>query len=114
MYVGGANPDVNNRYYYSTYGSSGVAQLSNATCHLNVYPNPAANFVNIDMQWQNPQAFSVAIYDIQGRLMQSWSEAATAHYEKLIPISHIPAGNYFIKITNSNNEQITKQLVVTH
>ncbi len=57
--------------------------------HVEVFPNPAADVVNI---LSDTDVFFVAIYDIHGRLL------IRIENEKKIDVSTLPSGTYFLKI----------------
>lgn len=101
------------RFYYENYTPTSVSSLSVAMGSLNVYPNPATEMLNIHMTWNEPQAFTVAIYNMQGRLLRQWSEPKTSVYQKQIPVSMFSAGNYIISIKGEHG-QLQKQLSIVH
>lgn len=102
--------DTYSRYYYQTYTLS-VNELAQAASAVKVYPVPAGNMLNIDMNWNQPQTFKVSIVDATGRLVHQWNEAAIAEYHKSVPVSEIPAGNYFLNIQGSTERSVTQFVI---
>ncbi|MEI8278690.1 MAG: T9SS type A sorting domain-containing protein [Bacteroidota bacterium] len=112
QFTPGQNPDISNRYHYEQYlGINNVAAPSNT---IKLYPNPATQFVQMNIEWKNPQPFTIAIFDVQGRLWRQWSEAATDKYQTAVFVDQLPSGNYFMNIIGNNNERSTQQFVVAH
>ena len=113
IYVSGAwQYQYNERYYYELY-TSGVNNISAKGGDANIYPVPTNNALNIDINWNEPQPFTIAILDMQGRIINQWQADATIKYHKTISVNNIPAGDYLIKITGTKGE-VLKQIVVTH
>jgi hypothetical protein len=79
-----------------------VERLSNA---ISVYPNPAFN----DLFLENPSNVElVEFYDIRGKLHLS----AQVNGNMSIDISGLSSGNYIIRMWNSNNEQVSTNLLM--
>jgi hypothetical protein len=106
------NTDMMTAYYYMTDTSLHVAQVANVA-DVQLYPVPAQNVMNLDLNWNEPQTFTVAIFDVQGRIMRQWAEPATATYSKSIPVMDLANGNYFISI-RSKAGNIARQFTVAH
>ena len=105
--------DTKNNYYYEEYGTNSVAGTA-TVADFNLYPVPAQSFVRIEKNWNTPQAFTVSIIDLQGRLVRSYSEKATASYSRSIDVNQLPAGNYVIKIATANGKASYQQFSVMH
>lgn len=61
--------------------------------NVNVYPNPAAEFVNVD--FPNPTSGTVDIYTISGQLMHSVHFNKETHVN--LTLDKLPAGMYLLK-----------------
>jgi photosystem II stability/assembly factor-like uncharacterized protein len=87
-------------------GSNGVTESLLNSGHLNIYPNPANDFVNIDLP-ELAGENRVSLFNIEGQklLEQSLSQQKTK-----ITIHNLPAGIYVIRVINGNNIA-TKKLV---
>ena len=99
------------RYYYETY-ITGTQNLNNSIAGISVYPVPAKDEVFIDITWTKPQAFTVAMMDIQGRMYTSYHVLACAQYRDKMTLNNIPAGNYIVKISGTSGEIIKKVTIV--
>ncbi|MBC7555037.1 MAG: T9SS type A sorting domain-containing protein [Taibaiella sp.] len=100
-------------YHYGTYFPAAVADVNTANGVVNIFPVPAQNTINISLNWNEAQAFSVAIFDINGRTVQQWNVPTTSQYTTTINAENIPAGNYIVKIGGAKG-QVTKQIVIVH
>ena len=107
-----ANGDPAANYYYATYTTSGVNDV-NANGTVNIFPIPAQNTVNIKLNWNEAQAFTVTISDINGRVVRQWSVPSTTQYTTSVAVDGFATGNYIVKI-NGTKAQIVKQIVVAH
>lgn len=107
------NGDPMAMYHYSSYFGTSVANVNAANGSVNIFPVPVNNTVSIDLKWNEAQAFSVSIYDMTGRLMESWSVPSTSQYTTSIATDSYPTGNYIVKVAGTKG-QITKEIVVAH
>ncbi len=69
---------------------------------INIYPNPAVNFVTIN---SDSTINSIQLYDVQGRLLQTKIENQT---EVTFDISNQSNGIYFFKIQSDNGVKVVK------
>lgn len=107
-----ANGDPKTYYYYGTYELSAVKNVTNSF-EANVFPVPAQNVVRLELQSVEPQAYTIALMDISGRILNQYSVASSTKYAGSFSVNNLPNGNYVVKI-NSEKGQIVKQIVVAH
>jgi hypothetical protein len=109
---GGPNngPDQQFRYYYEL-NTVGVNNVNATAGNLLVYPNPATSSLNIQLQWDAPQAFSIAIIDVKGSIVRQWSEPATKAYAKNVQLSGLPEGTYILR-AYSQGKLATQQFII--
>jgi len=73
--------------------------------HVNLYPNPAKDFITIDLN-QNVKDASVKVYDVIGKcVIQS---SLTNGYSKQIDLSNIEKGIYFVEIESDGKKHVSK------
>ena len=77
-----------------------------------VYPNPAGEVLNIQVNDAAVQLTSIQMYDINGRQVMSRSWPA-AEFSTSIDTGHLPAGMYLLKM-NSSAVSITKRILIRH
>ena len=63
------------------------------------YPNPAADFLTLELKNFEPSSFQYQLYDIQGKLWQS--EKITGNHAH-IDVSFLMPGTYFLKVMQGN------------
>ena len=82
--------------------TSSTQELMDAT--INIYPNPAADRVNIDVE--GPLDFTASLYDLKGQLVK------TTFNSNQLDISSIAEGIYLLKIQELNTGQSIVQRFV--
>lgn len=70
---------------------------------LNVYPNPANDYLYIGMPTDGEYVFSV--FDMTGKKVADYKLAIAAHESVRLNISALNSGTYFLSITNDKNIQ---------
>ena len=92
-------------YFTTTTGIHDIA----ANMQLNVSPNPANSYCNLELIDESYK-LSAAVYDIAGReVMPLFSNQHASNYS--FDISHLPAGLYFIKVTDATGKTGIAKLV---
>jgi len=100
------------RYYYYEEYTLGVKEIAVASAgNLNVYPNPANNIVNINMQWAKPQAFELLLVNNMGQVVRCYTENAQATYARSIPVSELQNGIYHV-VLKGENSSVTKTIII--
>ena len=75
--------------------------------NIEMYPNPAIDFVNVNVD-ESLLPVMVTIKDINGKLLSSDKYSSTSNS---IAVSTLSQGVYFVEITNKNGETIIKKMV---
>ncbi|MDG2280677.1 MAG: T9SS type A sorting domain-containing protein [Flavicella sp.] len=92
-------------YDAGAYEIAGVLLNNNKITseNFNIYPNPANEFIhiNVDIDIQD-----VKLYSMLGDLVKDFGQA------KILDVSNINSGIYLIKVTDENNKQFIKQVVI--
>ena len=72
---------------------------------LNIYPNPAKDYIRIDVD--GSLNYAVGLYDLTGRLIRILKNA------EILDVSDVGQGTYFIKISDLNStETVVERIVV--
>lgn len=99
-------------FKYDEDGFSSVEEELENINSSQVYPNPASSILEYKINLNYPQLFKIEIFDILGNSVlpeiNCFSEAG--EYSKLIDISCLPKGMYYI-ITNANNQRTATKLI---
>lgn len=75
--------------------------------NINVFPNPVSDLLKIELPYND--AWTILIVDETGRIID------TQKTSNLIPVFNtkkLPAGIYYLKIKNSNKEEISRKIAV--
>jgi hypothetical protein len=63
--------------------------------NLTVFPNPASRFISLDLS-NIPTKGRLQVYNIQGKLVKTWSVVAGSKFENKLDISSFKPGPYFM------------------
>ena len=86
----------------------GVVGLEEADLNdISVYPNPASDVLNVTFNSDGNQDYTVAILDIQGRVLLSESGSMAVAFD----VSELAIGSYIVKVFNDENVY-TQNLVI--
>ena len=78
---------------------------------LNIYPTIASDFINLDFNLNSETNINLAIYDINGKLVDQYiNYEVYANEDMQLDISNLNRGHYLIKM-NSYKVAITKRFV---
>ena len=90
----------------------GVLDLSVADIPILIYPNPLKSQATLQYRLTQDEQISIELYDIQGKLVQSFisnETRAPGKHEEVLKLNELlPAGNYIIGIGNGKNSQGVK------
>ncbi|MBS1771558.1 MAG: T9SS type A sorting domain-containing protein [Bacteroidetes bacterium] len=98
-------------YYYEEY-LLGVNALQTLEGYMKLYPNPAANDLQVNMHFENPQPFVLQITDAFGRVVKRYSEQAVKDYSRTIVTSDLQNGTYYVQVAGANGK-LSQQFIVT-
>lgn len=93
-----------NRIAGSNSGYSTLAQ---------VYPNPAANELNVNLALETGATAVMNLYDMTGRLVRT-EQIADQSGTVTISVADLPSGIYFCKITSGSELILEQKLVIAH
>ena len=77
---------------------------------LDIYPNPARNYINIELSNNNISNYSARIFSIQGRLVKTIPVV-----NRTIQVNRLTTGTYIIELINTQSSAvIRKKFMVRH
>lgn len=98
-------------YYYELY-STGITEVNGNTTTLEVYPNPASDVINISAAIAGATHTTISLLDVTGRVVTFIGSDIREGLNNIqYPAEHLPAGVYFIHLTNDKSD-ITRKLVI--
>jgi hypothetical protein len=78
---------------------------------MNVFPNPASDVVNVTFDANNAD-YTIAIVDLQGRVMASQELTSLNGAQSIaFPVSNLAKGSYIVSIT-TNGLTTSKNVVI--
>jgi hypothetical protein len=92
------------------YGTQGVAISAEKGNKLYLYPNPADQFVSLNLETPVTDA-RMQIYDATGKIIREieWKDANTM----MVDVSSLPDGLYLLQLA-WGNDAVTKKLLIRH
>jgi hypothetical protein len=87
-------------------GEGATSINEQVTTEISMYPNPAADMVNISLNGDNSNA-TVSFYDTEGRMVINQVFNGQAE----VNVSSLEAGIYFVKINTESNIEIKKLVI---
>lgn len=94
--------------YYGLITS--VNQYDNV--EINIYPNPATNYINVEVAAEDAQEFNASVVDMMGKTVytdQFGHNGGTESYK--IPVNNLAKGIYFLHLNNANGSHVQKFVV---
>jgi len=105
--------DSNPAVITNTFNTQFVTTLNNNTFTSNdiaIYPNPAHNVVQINLQNTSETLNSIKIYDMLGKTINSIKNIDA--YQTTIDVSALSKGVYLIELTSEHNLKQIKKLII--
>lgn len=91
-----------------TLSNQNIAQMIN---ELQLYPNPASEFITLSVNFNDASNIAVNIYDITGKLVANPVAEGKSKSVNKIDISILPAGVYFATVSSEYNSKTMKFVV---
>ncbi len=95
---------------YSEECANDLSVSSKNETGLIIYPNPASSVIGIE---SHQPIQSIELYDLKGQLLFC-SERMEESMEKSMDVSTFKPGIYFIKISQTNGENVTQKIQLTN
>lgn len=83
-----------------------------ATGSFKLYPNPGNGRIRVQAEALQPSDMQVLIYDLTGRQVYASPSQKTTLLDEQIDISHLPSGNYFVKMRVQDAHAIRKYVLI--
>jgi len=91
---------------YEVFVVTGIAE--NIRVQISAFPNPALDYLTLQVSGQDWNGFSYQLYDLQGKLMEN--KAITSDETRII-MSNLPVAAYFLKVNDSGKEVKTFKII---
>lgn len=87
--------------------SAGISAVNNInSTEMSIYPNPASE--NTTVEWGGIDVELIQLYNVQGQVLQTIEIDSNIN---MIQINSVPSGEYFVRLSKSNGEQLIKKLI---
>ncbi|MEN0005056.1 MAG: T9SS type A sorting domain-containing protein [Bacteroidota bacterium] len=73
---------------------------------FSAFPNPARDWVNVQLQLATPQAIQLSLIDLSGRLIQTMELPIQAEHEVRLELLNLPKGLYLIQADLAASKQV--------
>lgn len=104
------NGDPANRYYYAAH-TSAVNDINEALGTVKVFPIPAQDIINININWATAQSATITIMDMTGAVVRQEAAPVATQYTTMIPVNTLAAGNYIVRVATAQGA-VTRQIVI--
>ena len=105
------NKDAGSGFELKYYAlNTGISQFDNV--EVNVYPNPATSYVNVEVVSDDAQQFTAKVVDMMGKTVymdQLSHNGGDQVYS--IPVNTLAKGVYFIRLESANGSHVQKFIV---
>lgn len=90
--------------------TTGVSDPSKGHYALSVFPNPAQNLLNVDLNFKDSEKATLVISDILGKTCyaQDLGSLISGTHRIPVDISKLPSGTYFITLIGTNGKATSK------
>lgn len=85
--------------------TSGITENA-VNAEFMVYPNPAQEFVNVELKSSYTKNSSIQFYNMMGEKLAEWNDLKSN--TQRIDLTKLPAGGYFIKFNSGNGASAKK------
>ena len=90
--------------------NTGIGEFDNV--EVSVYPNPASNYVNVEVLSDEAQQFTATVVDMMGKTVytdQFGHNGGDQIYT--IPVTSLSKGVYFLHLNSANGSHVQKFIV---
>jgi photosystem II stability/assembly factor-like uncharacterized protein len=109
LYVSTTGAGSYSLYIHGTAPTS-IKESNNLENEINVFPNPASQFVNVDVKNYNVE--EVSVLDVNCKLVNT--SISFFNTNAKIDVSTLPNGVYFVKVKSINNKPVYKKIIINN
>lgn len=88
-------------------------ELELSEAEVNIFPNPASDYINVELSLNNPQTISTFLTDVTGKILVRKSYDNFVQGTVRFEVSQYPAGTYFVRLDSEQGVKV-KKIVVGH
>ena len=100
-----------NGFAFEYYGiHTGINDFNDV--EVSMYPNPATNYVNVEVTAEEAQEFNASVVDMMGKTVYSDQFSHNGGTELfVIPVNNLAKGVYFLHLNSGNGSHVQKFVV---
>jgi hypothetical protein len=100
--------------FYTTTGAGMNEDMQSGLYGLNIYPNPAGDFLMVESGTSGPSKVLISLVNQLGQTMLSkeCDQRRAGLFTERIDIGSFPAGIYFVRASNAAGEALTQKFMV--
>jgi hypothetical protein len=95
-------------FQQSSIAVSLVSEVKDLGYHITAYPNPARDFVKLNIENDNLDGFEYLLFNLTGQLVK---REAIQNTITDIPMNYLTAGSYILKVKSGGSEIITFKII---
>ncbi len=114
IYVTGVSANAANTDYLTikySYDAVGVNEHASAISHMQVYPNPSSDIINVQLDASLQENCTILIADISGRVVLQ-TTMSTGIQNQQINIAELAQGTYTLSCFSAENSLLATQLII--
>lgn len=89
----------------------GVQPALSNLANIKVYPNPAKQLLNVELNMKQPENVTISLVNLSGQIVMTKEIRNTAVIKEHINVSDFASGMYFLQVSNSQGTQAQKVLI---
>ncbi|MEO6758148.1 MAG: T9SS type A sorting domain-containing protein, partial [Saprospiraceae bacterium] len=100
------NPDFGGGVQYDfVIGETVGTENPESATRISLYPNPAKEVLNLDLQGFAAMPLEISLRDVTGRVLRSFKTIANGgeRFSESMDLQGLPAGLYFVRVTNGQS-----------
>ncbi|MBK7764301.1 MAG: T9SS type A sorting domain-containing protein [Bacteroidetes bacterium] len=90
-------------YHYASYTPQAVQESANIQSQVKVYPIPAQNKLNVNINRTESKSSILSICDVSGKILSTYTLPNTTSVQQELNITDLAAGIYLLTITGEEN-----------
>ncbi len=98
-------------YYYENYTTAVNAQSKDAAI-LSLSPIPAGNVLDVRLQWNAPQEFTLSVTDFSGRVVSMLKSPAQKDFSIALSVAQLAPGQYMLSVQGAAGGRIARAITV--
>ena len=92
--------------------STSVHQIENNLSVFSVFPNPAEDVLNIEIEFKELADIRISLLDVMGRTVLDFNDASVQVGKYNLNVNALTKGVYFVRLIESDGSSRTKKIII--